>query len=154
MNSSVVLDLLIESGLTISFAESMTGGYASYQLIKSPGASSAIKLSLITYSNESKEQMLGITKEELKKHSVVSTEIALLMAKAVKTLANSDIGVGVTGNAGPTVQEDTEDSVACIGIVYNEVEYSYKFQFFNLSRVEAIRKCVDFIYDRLEEILT
>ena len=153
MESGKILDLLIENDLTISFAESMTGGYASYQLIKNPRASEAIKMSIIAYSKESKNQLLNISFEDIKKYSIVSTEIALLMAKNIKKISGSDIGVGVTGNAGPTVQEDTEDSVACIGIVYNDEEYTYRFEFFDLNRVEAIRKCVDFIYDRLEEII-
>ena len=153
MNSARVLELLREQDLTIAFAESMTGGYASYQLIKNPGASTSIKMSVVAYSIEAKEKLLGIPLNEITKYSVVSTEIALMMAKNIRKLAKSDVGVGVTGNAGPTTQENTEDSVAYIGIANGEKEYVYRFKFFDLSREEAINKCVKYIYDRLEEIL-
>ena len=152
MNSGRILELLIEQDLTISFAESMTGGFASYQLIKNSGASEAIKMSIVAYSNEHKEKILNISADDIIKHTVVSPEIALMMARSIKELSSSDIGVGVTGNAGPTVQDETEESVAYIGIVYNN-EYVFRVEFHELNREEAIKNCVEFIYNRLEEII-
>ncbi|MDL2292270.1 CinA family protein [Acholeplasma sp. OttesenSCG-928-E16] len=148
-----IIDFLEDNGLTIAFAESMTGGYAAYSLIQNPGASKVLKASFITYSNESKTELLDIDPADIKKYSIVSEEIAIKMAKAVSLKCNADIGVGITGNAGPTLQSGTEDYVACIGIYYNEEEYKYRFSLFGLKRKEAIEKTVIYVYEKLTEIL-
>lgn len=154
MMSLEVLELLKEKGLTIAFAESMTGGYATYELIKNPGASKVINESVVVYSIEAKEKYLGITKEDLKKHSIVSEYIALKMAKAIREKASSDIGVSITGNAGPTAQENSVNHTVCIGIVYNELETVLKYELYDMSREEVIYKCVDYIYDKLHDLLS
>jgi len=102
MISKKVFHQLTRKGLTIAFAESMTGGLVTYELIKNPGASKVIKGSMIAYSDEEKVNLLGISKDFIVKHSVVSKEVAIEMATRIQCQIISSIGVGITGNAGPS----------------------------------------------------
>lgn len=98
---SVLADKLKEKGLTISFAESCTGGLASKMLTDLPGSSQYTKLNIVTYANEAKEKMLGVKKESLDKHGAVSQEVATEMAYGLAKISGSDINVSITGIAGP-----------------------------------------------------
>ena len=97
----VVADLLIEQGLTISAAESCTGGMFGAAMTDVPGISAVFDRSLVTYSNEAKMQELGVSAETLEKFGAVSEETAREMAEGVRRVSGSDIGVSVTGIAGP-----------------------------------------------------
>ncbi|AKI97377.1 competence/damage-inducible protein A [Kosmotoga pacifica] len=97
----VVIEMLKKAHLSIATAESCTGGLMASKLINVPGASEVFKEGIIAYSNEAKMRLLGVTSQILKTHGAVSAETALEMAKGVATLAGSDIGVSITGIAGP-----------------------------------------------------
>ncbi len=86
---------------TISLAESCTGGLTANRLTNIGGSSKYFKMGVITYSNESKASILKISRALIKKNGAVSPGIARLMAKAVRTLARSDLGLAFTGIAGP-----------------------------------------------------
>ena len=90
---------LIKQGLKISTTESCTGGLLSSKLTDVSGSSAYITLNLVTYANEAKESMLGVTIDE---DGVVSETCAYQMAKGLLSLTNSDIAVSTTGIAGPT----------------------------------------------------
>ena len=92
---------LKENSLKISFAESCTGGLASAMIISVTDASSVIDESYVTYSNESKIKNLGVKKETIDSYGVVSEEVAAEMAGGVCLASGADIGVGITGIAGP-----------------------------------------------------
>jgi nicotinamide-nucleotide amidase len=98
---SVVGDLLKEKKKTLSVAESCTGGLVSERLTDMPGSSEYITLNLVTYSNDAKMKMLGVDDKILKEHGAVSSECAGQMAAGIRTLTGSDIGLSVTGIAGP-----------------------------------------------------
>lgn len=93
--------LLIEEKLTISSAESCTGGLISNLLTDIPGSSSYMKGSVVAYANEIKQKALNVSGEDLKSVGAVSKEVALQMAKGVAELLGSDIGISTTGIAGP-----------------------------------------------------
>ena len=93
---------LTENNLTISTAESCTGGLLSSKLTDVSGSSAYIKLNLVTYANEAKIKMLGVEKEILDTKGAVSEECAYQMAKGLHKLTGSDICVSTTGIAGPT----------------------------------------------------
>jgi nicotinamide-nucleotide amidase len=95
------LKLLKNKKLTFAIAESCTGGLLAHRFTGLPGASEAFLLSVVTYSNFSKERLLNISNSTLERHGAVSSEVALLMAKNIRTLSSSDIGIGITGIAGP-----------------------------------------------------
>jgi nicotinamide-nucleotide amidase len=97
-----ILDYLITNNKTISFAESCTGGNLSVSITKIPGASKVFNGSIVSYSRYSKENIIGIEKNEIDIFSSVSQEIAIKMAEKVKEKFNSDYSIAVTGNAGPS----------------------------------------------------
>jgi len=98
---SVVGDLLKKQHLTISTAESCTGGLVSKRLTDTAGSSEYVSLNVVTYSNDAKQKMLGVTDEILANHGAVSAECAEAMAHGVRKLSGADVGIGVTGVAGP-----------------------------------------------------
>ena len=95
-------ELLVANSLTISVAESCTGGSLSRALTSIPGASSYFDSGYITYSNQSKVEMLGVDIQTIKTYGAVSEEVALEMVIGVDTRSHSDIAVSITGVAGPT----------------------------------------------------
>ncbi|AKL94125.1 competence damage-inducible protein A [Clostridium aceticum] len=94
--------LLVDHQLTISTAESCSGGLLAAKIINYPGISSVFMEGMITYSNDSKIQRLGVKPETLTTYGAVSKETAAEMAEGVAKAANTDIGVSITGIAGPT----------------------------------------------------
>lgn len=111
---SVVSDMLIEKGLTLSTAESCTGGMLSSRIINYPGASKFFKEGLVTYSNESKIKTLGVQSETIEQHGAVSEQVAKEMAHRITIVSKSDIGISVTGIAGP----DGGTKEKPVGLVY------------------------------------
>lgn len=97
-----VADVLIQRGLTLSTAESITGGLIGSLLTDIPGSSGFFMGGIITYSNESKVRLLGVRPETLSAHGAVSAETALEMARGTRDCFATDLGVSVTGIAGPT----------------------------------------------------
>lgn len=98
---SVVARLLWDRNFTVAVAESCTGGLVSKRLTDIPGSSRFLGLSAITYSNDAKQKLLGVPDATLQAHGAVSKETACAMAIGVRSLAAADIGIGVTGIAGP-----------------------------------------------------
>ena len=99
---AVVGDLLAEHKLRIAVAESCTGGLITSRLTDVPGSSRYVFQAVVTYANESKTALLGVPPEVLAAHGAVSEPVALAMADGVRSRAQVDVGVGVTGIAGPT----------------------------------------------------
>ncbi|MBR1650390.1 MAG: nicotinamide-nucleotide amidohydrolase family protein [Lachnospiraceae bacterium] len=108
-----VVDLLLANNLTVSCAESCTGGMLSARLINVPGVSEVYKYGYITYSNKSKRKILGVRRSVIDKYGVISAETAKDMAKGLAAITKADICVSVTGNAGPDAAEDKP-----VGLVY------------------------------------
>lgn len=96
-----VIKLLREKGMTFSAAESCTGGELAKRFTDMPGASAFFKGGVVTYTNEAKAKLLGIDPALIEEKGAVSYEVAKAMAENVRALLGTDIGVGVTGLAGP-----------------------------------------------------
>ena len=96
-----VSKLLLKNKKTISVAESCTGGLISHALTNISGSSKYFKLGLVLYSNSAKSKILKIKKEDLSRFKAVSKETVILMAKRIKSLAKTHIGLATTGFAGP-----------------------------------------------------
>ncbi|MBR3948012.1 MAG: competence/damage-inducible protein A [Clostridia bacterium] len=94
--------ILKEKKMTVSFAESCTGGLCGKRMTDLSGASQIFHCGVISYSNEIKEKVLSVKKEHLTKYGAVSAVVAAEMAEGVRLLSSSSIGVSVTGEAGPT----------------------------------------------------
>jgi len=96
-----VIKLLREKNMTFSAAESCTGGELAKRFTDMPGASAFFKGGVVTYTNEAKAKLLGIDTALIEEKGAVSYEVAKAMAENVRALLGTDIGVGVTGLAGP-----------------------------------------------------
>ena len=124
-----VFKKLIKNNLKISFAESCTGGLISHRLTENSGSSKIFKGSLVTYSNSSKKNLLNIKDKDLKQYGAVSEKIAKDMATNVKNIFNTDIGVGVTGIAGPTGGSREKP----VGLVYIGISFKEKTKVYKLN---------------------
>jgi len=98
----VVSSLLMERGLTLAVAESCTGGLITDRLTDVPGSSAFLIQGIVAYSNRAKMALLGVPEEVLLAHGAVSDQTAVLMARGVRAAAGTDLGLSVTGIAGPT----------------------------------------------------
>ncbi|WP_102346872.1 competence/damage-inducible protein A [Bacillus sp. Marseille-P3661] len=107
---------LQEKKLTISSAESLTGGSFANELTSFNGASLVYQGSIVCYQNEVKEKLLNVSPQVIKEHGAVSFECAKQMAEQVRQTLNSDIGVSFTGVAGPAEQEGKPVGTVFIGI--------------------------------------
>lgn len=97
----IVAKLLFKSKKTISIAESCTGGLMAHKLTNIPGISQYFNMGIVSYSNSSKHDLLNVREETIRKYGAVSEQTAREMAEGVRQCSNSDIGVSITGIAGP-----------------------------------------------------
>ncbi|MFI3114722.1 MAG: competence/damage-inducible protein A [Clostridia bacterium] len=119
----VVMQRLIDKKITVSCAESCTGGLLAKRMTDMAGVSPVFLGSVCTYSNESKVKLVNVNEDTLKQHGAVSQETAREMAKGVSEVFKSDIGVSTTGIAGPT--GGTEEKP--LGLVYVCVYYKGEY---------------------------
>ncbi|MCR5208155.1 MAG: CinA family protein, partial [Eubacterium sp.] len=99
---TVLVNMLIEKGYHIVFAESCTAGLCSSALVNVPDASKVLDVSFTTYANDAKIMYLGVKPESIEKYGVVSETVAREMALGAAVAAKAEVGVGVTGIAGPS----------------------------------------------------
>ncbi|WP_129597050.1 competence/damage-inducible protein A [Anaerophilus nitritogenes] len=117
----VVAKKLIEEKITISFAESCTGGLMAAKLTDISGISSSLETSVITYSNQAKIDELGVKKETLQKYGAVSEQTAKEMVLGLKQRTGSDLCLSITGIAGPTGgTKDKPVGLVYIGLCYKD----------------------------------
>ena len=95
-------EILIKKKLTIATAESCTGGLIANRITNIPGSSKYFESGLITYSNQSKIELLNVPEDIIKQNGAVSRECARAMALGIKALVKTDLGLAVTGIAGPS----------------------------------------------------
>ena len=140
-----VVELLKENKMTIATAESCTAGYIPKRLTDIPGASEVFGCGIISYSNEIKQQLLGVKKETLDRFGAVSEQTAREMAAGVRRVSGADIGISVTGIAGPGsdgtdkpvglcfIALDAEDMQACEKVETGKNDREYN-RYVNASR--------------------
>ncbi|MCU0787627.1 MAG: competence/damage-inducible protein A [Verrucomicrobia bacterium] len=97
-----VVELLAARKLTLAIAESCTGGLIGHRVTNVPGASNVLKAGIITYANEAKQQWLGVPADLIASQGAVSSPVAQAMAEGVRRSTGADLGVAVTGIAGPS----------------------------------------------------
>lgn len=117
--AATIVDKLKEQHKTLGLAESCTGGWLSKIITDISGASSVYLGGICSYSNSVKMKLLGVKEDTLKSFGAVSEQTAREMAVGVKNALGSDIGVGITGIAGP-LSDNTQKSV---GLIYVAVAY-------------------------------
>ena len=123
---AAVIGILRERGMTIACAESCTGGMLTARLVNCPGASAVLLEGAVTYSNDAKVKRLGVKAETLAQYGAVSRETAAEMAQGIALTAGADVGVGITGVAGPDGGTDEKPvgmvfiAVCARGVVHME----------------------------------
>lgn len=151
-----VVDKLKEKKKTISTMESCTGGGVVNSITNIEGASEVLKFSAVTYSNLFKIKM-GVSEDIIKKYSVYSIETAREMSKNISIFSASNYGVGITGklNRVDTNNLYGEDNVVFISIYDrdNDNYYDYDVKVLENSRYENKNIIIDFVRDRLLEII-
>ena len=126
----IIVHFLKERSLTLTTAESCTGGMIAARITDVPGASEVFKQGLVTYSNRAKRKLLDVKKTTLKEYGAVSEKTAKEMAKNGAFITGSDVCVSVTGIAGPTGgTEEKPVGLVYIGCCYNNRTVVKEFHF-------------------------
>lgn len=135
--------LLREKEQFLASAESFSGGEVAAQFTINPGASTCFKGGIVTYSTQSKIEILKVPEKLIEKYSVVSAEVAEAMAKNARKMFKADYAIGTTGNAGPKKGESEEEvGSVFIGIATPEKVFSKKYTF-GSSREDVVKKAVN-----------
>ena len=148
-----IINNLLKKGITISIAESCTGGLLSLKFTSVAGISKIFNMGLITYSNKAKTDLLKISQNHLKKYGAVSHQTANLMVKNLQLLTNSKLCISTTGIAGPS--GGTKEKP--VGLIYFGIKYRNKTiileKKFKGSRTQIQRKTVKAIFTSLEKLI-
>lgn len=156
MDVKKLVEELIKNNKTISTMESCTGGGVANEVTNIEGASSILKYSAVTYSNEFKIKM-GVSKEVIDKYSVYSKETADEMSFNISKFANSDYGVGITGKLNRVDINNPygEDNVVFISIYDKEKDkfYNEKVEAVKSSRKENKELVINKIVEKILEII-
>lgn len=130
--------ILTKSKTTLSVAESCTGGLLSSRLTQISGSSKYFKMAIVAYSNQAKVRLLKIDERLLKNKGAVSKEVALRMAKAIRKIAKTTLGVSITGIAGPSGGTEKKP-VGRVFIAIVDKKYSNYWQFQFKGKREYVR---------------
>ena len=149
-----LVDKLLEKNYKISFAESCTGGLCCGTLVNVTNASNVLDMSFVTYSNESKMQLIGVKADTILANGVVSEEVAYEMAEGAAATAGSEIGVGITGVAGPGGGTDKKPvGMVCFGFSVNGKTTTFTKQFGEIGRNQVRKSSVEFVFQTLIEMI-
>ena len=148
---AVIGKYLTEKGKTVATAESCTGGLIAERFTANAGASKYFKGSIVSYTEETKVNVLKVSEDIIERHSVVSAEVAEAMAKNALQLLHTDYAIATTGNAGPT-KDNTDEGlgIVYIAIATKEKVYSEQFSFGN-HRVKVINKAANKAFEMLQK---
>lgn len=149
--------ILSERGLKIAISESCTGGLICHRITNVSGSSNYFQAGFVTYSNESKSKFLGVDEGILKEKGAVSEEVAKLMAEGVRKVTNCDIGISVTGIAGPLGGTPEKPvGLVFIGLSAKDLLVVRKFQFSgerleikDRAAEEALKLLLDYLENRI-----
>lgn len=148
---SELIDLLIEKKLFVATAESCTGGMIAARLTDMAGSSAYVDRGFVTYSNEAKNEMLGVAMGDIQTHGAVSSIVAEAMATGALKHSKADIAVAVTGIAGPGGgSEEKPVGLVWFGLAYRDNVLSEK-QIFKGDRAEVRAHTVEHAFQLLEK---
>ena len=152
-----IANLLLRNALTLSTAESCTGGLISSRMTDVSGSSAYISQNFVTYANTAKIKLLGVKRETIDKYGVVSEEVALEMAKGLIDKYDCTLAISTTGIAGPLGATDTKPvGMVCIAVADEENQklYTYKANpllFRRIMKYAFSNKALDFLLEFLKE---
>jgi len=113
---TALVHTLLAKELTVATAESCTGGLVAQRITSVPGASSVFQWGVVTYSCETKRKLLGVSQKTLDSYGAVSPQTAMAMARRARVKSGADIGISVTGNAGPEPSEGKPVGLVYVGL--------------------------------------
>ena len=145
-----VVDLALAKGLTITTAESCTGGLVSAAITSVPGSSRAFERGFVTYSNAAKMEMLGVSGETLVVFGAVSEAVAQEMARGAQSAASADIAVAITGIAGPGGSEFKPEGRVCFAISSANGTKTETIEFGAAGRANVRAKAAEHALKRIE----
>ncbi len=154
MTNKKVFDTCLEKGITMAFAESMTGGLLTYEMVKNPNASKVVIGSVISYQRQIKEQLLFVDSKIIDDYSIVSKEVSKQMALGIFKQTQADLCISITGNAGPTYEKNTEKLEAFITVLYQQKYLDLHLDFTKQDREKNIKDSIDFIYQKVYQIIS
>lgn len=153
MKEKKIKEICVNEGLTLSVAESCTGGLLSDRLTNQPGASNYFIGGIIAYNNDIKINVLHVPFDVIYTYGAVSGKTALAMAKGTRELFDTDLGIGVTGICGPTGGTTAKPvGLIFIGGVYNDKEVIKEFHF-DGNRAEIKKSASDVAMSAILELL-
>ena len=142
-----------KSNTTLAIAESCTGGYISNMITNISGASKVFERGIVCYSNLSKTTLLNVDPDEIAKHGAVSETVAKQLAKNIRVLSNVDIGIGITGIAGPT-GGTPEKPVGLVYIGFSTIEGTFvEEHHFDVDRITFKTKVLEKIVLLLQNFI-
>lgn len=145
---------LLKQGKTIAFAESCSGGLASSLVTDVPGSSEYLLGSVVTYTNMAKNKLINVQQDTLSRYGAVSRETACEMAAGVRRLLGSDLGVSITGNAGPSASEGKPVGLVYIAVATEDVVYCQEHRFASTRTENKLRialTAISMAIDKLKE---
>lgn len=146
----IVVKKLMECGFHISFAESCTAGLCAARLVNVPSASAVFDSSVVTYANAAKVRLIGVKESTIEAYGVVSEAVAGEMAAGVAKSEGAEVGVGISGIAGPTGATETKPiGMVCFGFYVNGALTTSTMQFGDLGRNNVRAAAVEYVYEQL-----
>lgn len=153
MNEEKLIALLREKQWHICCAESCTGGLLNATLVNVPGASDVLEMGFVTYANRAKQQLMGVREESLSAFGAVSEQVAAEMAAGAARVSGAEIGVGISGIAGPGGAEHKPEGMVCFGFCVNGAVTTATCQFGTIGRNNVRRRSCDYAVDALLKLL-
>ena len=148
-----VLDAARARGWRIATAESCTGGMVASALTDIAGSSDVFDRGFVTYSYESKEDMLGVSRITLQEHGAVSHEVAEEMARGALRESQADIAVAITGVAGPGGSENKPEGLVWFGIASSDSSETEEMQFGAIGRQKVRQASVEYALRMVLKVL-
>ena len=145
---------LAARGLTVSCAESCTGGLLAAEFTRLPGSSAWFETGFVTYSNEAKQRLLGVSADSLRQYGAVSETVVHEMAAGARRAADADYALSISGIAGPGGgSAEKPVGTVCFGLADRQTTYARTARFSG-NRDEIRRQAVDFALAFLNETLS
>ena len=157
VNAERIMLVLMEKGITIGLAESISAGGVTNKMTSIPGSSRVLKGAVACYTRFAKEKLLGISSELLDKQGTVSSDVSRALADAARGVFEADIGFAITGNAGPTTDSDQTkvgDIYMAIAAEGEETSVKYMSLFGDRETIraksvtESLRMIREFVLER------
>ena len=148
-----IINILIDKNISVSLAESFTGGGLCMKFTDTPGISKIFNMGLITYSNKSKILILKIPLSTIKKYGAVSEEVAILMSENLSKISKSNLCISTTGIAGPSGGAKNKPiGLGYISITFFKKNYVFKVKLKG-SRSKIQKDAIKFCFNKLKKLI-